>query len=106
MRPLRGLLVDDAARNRRRIEDRMNFEFRKLRCIVDWLALGDPLQALEIVRDRDTFDFAIVDLFYEDDSPDGFELVKHIYQKDRRTFTLLVTSFGSELPGYRDRAAP
>ncbi len=105
MRPLRGLLIDDDAKNFAPIEGRMNFEFAKLGCIATWAKEDSSLAASELIRDSNIFDFAIVDLFYDEESPDGLELIKQLRNRDSRTFIVLVTQHASWLPDYRDKAA-
>ena len=121
MRALRGLLVDDEPRNSAAIQRSLKHEFEGLGVDVTWELASDSIEASEKIRRSMAFDFAIVDLFYQEgspdgpngerssdehESPDGFKVLEELYWKDPRTFSLLVTSKSSLLPSFRDEAIP
>jgi hypothetical protein len=118
MRALRGLLVDNERKNSATIQRSLKHEFEVLGIEVVWHIEDDSIEACQVIRRSEAFDFAVVDLFYPPDGPgpelssdvqevpDGFRVLKELYRRDRRTFSVLVTSQSSLLPSFRDEASP
>ena len=107
MRRLRAFLVDDNKGNAELIEQTLSLELDTLGYSVDWEKEADAISARQTVRRLEPFDFAIVDLFLnEQEEQDGIDVLRDLKAKDSRTFILLVTSYPQLSPGFRDDAAP
>jgi CheY-like chemotaxis protein len=117
MRALRGLIVDNEPRNSAAIQRSLRHEFELLGVEIIWHLEDDSIEACQIIRRSAAFDFAVVDLYYPPDGPypgrssdvqeevpDGFRVLKELYRRDRRTFSVLVTSYASLMPAFRDEA--
>lgn len=119
MRALRGLLVDNDPKNSATIKRYLKHQFERLRVEVAWELADDSIDASDIIRRSAPFDFAIVDLFYPERSPDGLDagdpsnekqfpdgidIMKELHRKDPRTYSLLVTSHSDLRPSFREDA--
>lgn len=104
MRLLRGLLVDDQEKSARTIEQSLDFAFQGLGLQVDWTLCASAYEARTAIRVSPVFDFAVIDLYLEENEPDGLAVVEALRRVDARPFVLVVTGQPDRNAAFRDDA--
>jgi CheY-like chemotaxis protein len=111
MRPLRGFMADDVPKMMNTLEKGLRIEFDTLGLTVEFEKFEDPLEGRERIRNAEPFDFAIVDLYFDDpdtSSPgdqNGYDLVEDLKAKPQsHTFVVLSTGYVDNDPDFVARA--